>query len=121
MAAQSGETLEFTLESVVRGHHIYKAVWVPFEGETLAINKSLENRYDRYAVDVVNNGETVGHVPKELSKKVWHYLNHGGQAVCEITGHRRKGKGLEVPCLYKFSGPKTLVNKMKKLTAKYEC
>ena len=40
--------------------------------------------------------------------------------ICEITGHRRKGKGLEVPCLYKFSGTKMLVNRMKKLTAKYE-
>ena len=58
---------------------------------------------------------------KELFKQVWQYLNHGGRAVCEITGHRRKGKGLEVPCMYVFSGSKTLVNRMKKLTEEYEC
>ena len=65
MVAQSGEIVEFSLESVVHGHHIFKAIWIPFEGETL--NKSSGILYNRYAVDVVKNGETVGHVPKELS------------------------------------------------------
>ena len=43
----------FSLESVIRGHHIYKTVWTPFTEEilTLAIEEGNEN--DPFAVAVI--------------------------------------------------------------------
>ena len=35
-----------TLESCVRGHHIYKAVWSPFVGEELVCLKEDNNSHD---------------------------------------------------------------------------
>ena len=32
---------------------------------------------------------------------------------CEVTGHRKKGKGLEVPCKYIFTGKRKMINKLK--------
>ena len=40
---------------------------------------------------------------------------HDGEIVCEVTGRRKRGKGLEVPCAYKFFRCETMVMKMKEL------
>ena len=32
--------------------------------------------------------------------------------MCEITGRRKKGNGLEIPCVYSLSGPDKLVKKL---------
>ena len=37
MASQGATPESFILESVVRGHHIYKQTWTPFLGEKLLI------------------------------------------------------------------------------------
>ena len=55
-------------------------------------------------VAVKKEKKIVGHVPKELSKKCSDFLKSGGVIGCEVTGKRRKGKGLEVPCKYTFCG-----------------
>ena len=89
-------------ESVVRGHHIYKEVWTPRTGEELLVEKEPGNSQDRHAVALVKDGITVGHVPRELSSTFWHFLSHEGRIICEVTGRRKYGKGLEVPCCYKF-------------------
>ena len=54
-------------ESVVRGHHIYKAVWNPIVGETHCLQLEEGNEHDCFAVCVKRGGETIGHVPRELS------------------------------------------------------
>ena len=36
----------------------------------------------------------------------------GGTGGCEITGRRKKGNGLEVPCIYSVYGPSELVKKL---------
>ena len=35
----------FAVESVVRGHHIYKRTWTPVLGETLQIEMEEKNDY----------------------------------------------------------------------------
>ena len=66
------ETREELLEkeSVVRGHHTYKAVWTPTIGEELLLEVEDDNEYDRYAVHVVrrSNSCVVGHVPRDFSR-----------------------------------------------------
>ena len=40
------------LESVIRGHHIYKSSWTPLIGETLNTSLELDNEHDKYAVSI---------------------------------------------------------------------
>ena len=111
--ASSGP-VDFTVESVVRGHHIYKQVWTPVVGEELTLAREYHNLYDCYATTVNKDAAIVGRVPRELSKLFWNFLASGGLITCEVTGRRRKGKGLEVPCTYKLQGDEKLVSKLKK-------
>ena len=58
----------FRIESTVRGHHVYKAAWSPYIGEELPVQREVNNIHDDFAVAVLKNGNTVGHVPREISK-----------------------------------------------------
>ena len=106
---------ECTKESVVRGHHVYKDVWRPVIGELLQIFHETNNRHDRHALAVFKEGIFVGHVPSEMSRIFWFFLQHDGKIECEITGQRKKGKGLEVPCVYRFKGSTQKIERMKEL------
>ena len=44
------ETESCTLESAVRGHHVYKTTWSPAIGQVLQVGAEDSNAYDRYAV-----------------------------------------------------------------------
>ena len=56
------------MDSVVRGHHIYKRVCTPAIGEKLAIMAEDDNSSDARAVAVCKNGDVVGHLPRESAK-----------------------------------------------------
>ncbi len=61
-------------------------------------------------------GRVVGHVPKELSRTMSFIMTDGLEITCQVTGHRKFGKGLEVPCVYKCIGnEKKKIKAMKKL------
>ena len=100
-------------ESVIRGHHIYKRIWTPRIGEQLTTEIDHNNLCDRYAVAVTKDDKIVGHVPRELARISYHYISHGGEITCEVTGKRKFGKGLEVPCVYRYSGSSRLIKKLK--------
>ena len=101
-------------ESVIRGHHVFKNIWTPRLGEVLLVSQEPGNIHDRQAVALLKADRTVvGHVPREFSRVFWHFLNHGGKVSCEVTGKRKHGKGLEVPCVYKFLGSEKMITKMK--------
>ncbi len=87
------------LDSVIRGHHIYKTIWTPETGEGLGVAREDGNGHDLFAVCELKSGTTVGHVPREYSKMFHFFLFHCGRICCEVTGHRKLGKGLEVPCM----------------------
>ena len=114
----------FTLESVVRGHHVYKRIWSPRTGQVLEASAETGNPEDRHAVALQQTGEgvTLGHMPREVSKVSWFFLRHGGCISCEITGRRKRsavpGKGLEVPCVYTFTGKPVMIKKLIKLLVK---
>ena len=44
------ETESCTLESAVRGHHVYKTTWSPVIGQVLQVGAEDSNAYNRYAV-----------------------------------------------------------------------
>lgn len=107
-----------TYESVVRGHHIYKHIWTPLLGEVLSLLVEEENEYDRYAIAVMKEDSIVGHVPQSLSKIFHFFIRHDGIITCEITGQRKKGHGLEVPCCYKLTGKPKYIARAKELLKK---
>ena len=93
------------LQSVVRGHHVYKVVWTPVIGEELSVKSEENNDHDRRAIAVMKDREVIGHVPRELSKILYFFLRRSESSVsCVITGIRKYGVGLEVPCIYKING-----------------
>ena len=68
-ASQDSHALSsFVKESVVRGHHVYKAVWTPVIGELLSLRAEDNNEHDDHAVAVVKGGDVVGHVPWAISR-----------------------------------------------------
>ena len=93
---------DFQLEGVVRGHHVFKSVWTPVVGEDLPLQQEPDNSYDSFAVTIMKEHAVVGRVPRELSYSFWTFIQNGGEISCQVTGHRKKGRGLEVPCIYRF-------------------
>jgi hypothetical protein len=78
---------------------------------------------DQYAVSVMKQNFTVGHVPKECSQLFHFFILHEGVIRCEITGSRQRSTlakgGLEVPCKYVFSTDKPkLLSKLRQLLEK---
>ena len=57
---------ELTVDSCIRGHHVFKNVWTPTVGEQLTCQREIGNNKDRYAVVVLRNRTTVGHVPRKI-------------------------------------------------------
>ena len=73
----SSDQAIFIYEDVIRGHHVYKDVWTP---ALLEVAKQPGNVHDRRAVALLRGREKVcvGHVPRELSRMFWYFLDHSG-------------------------------------------
>ena len=76
--------------------------WGLLELAEFALQVEYGNEHDSYAEVVVKAGVIVGHVPIEHSQLFWSFITRGGCITCSITGRRKKGNGLEVPCIYQF-------------------
>ena len=90
-------------KSVIHSHHVYKDIWTPFVGEILNVQQEVHNAEDHFAVAVVKNEMIIGHVPREVSHLFWYFIEQDGTITCDITGHRKHGIGLEVPCAYNLA------------------
>ena len=66
---------------------------------------------------VMKDGYIVGHLPRSLSKVSWFFLKRGGRITCRITGKRKLGIGLEVPCVYLYSASPKMITKLKNVLA----
>lgn len=120
MATFSSEDNEtFSLDSIIRGHHVYKLHWIPVLGQELEVQAEPDNTHDPRAVATCLDGNVVGHLPIEFSRVAWHFLNHGGQISCVVTGQRKysdvPNKGLEVPCTYTFTGKPAMIKRLVKV------
>ena len=85
---------------------------MPFIGEKLQLIPAEGNKYNSRAVAILKGRKTVGCMPRERSRTIWYFLKRGGRGKCEVTGRRKKGDGLEVHCIYTFSGPEKLLKKL---------
>ena len=87
--------MEFRLQSCIRGYHVYGERWTALLGEELTCQQEIRNVVDWYAIAVKKDtGETVGHVPKKISRICSSFLQHGGVITAVVTGHRRYSSNL---------------------------
>ena len=113
--------MELRKDSCIRGYHVYNETWTVVLGEDLLTERELHNVADCYAIAVKkHSGETVGHLPRKISRLCSMFIYQGGEIICVVTGNRRYSSdlvqgGLEIPCSIIFRGKKKLVSKIKKL------
>ena len=93
-----------TFTAAVRGYHYYRRFWQPKENEKLICLHDPGNTFDRFAIKTVSeNGETVGHLPKEISRITKYFLDRGASMYCTLSSeHYRRSPlvqgGLEIEC-----------------------
>ena len=100
------------METVVRGHHVYKDIWTSFIGEELSCQREDGNVQDMYAVAVIKElrgrKAVVGHLPRQISMVCHLFLRKGSVIACHVTNSCQYSAdlpqgGLEVPCKLIFS------------------
>ena len=119
-ADQSTSRSAFTISSAVRGYHVYKDIWDAAQGEILPCASEGNNLHDPFAVSVLKNGQTVGHVPKLISAACSMFLRRNGTITCRVTGTRKYSTdlpqgGLEIPCDLTFTGAQNDTSKLKRI------
>jgi len=111
----------FTLQSKIHGYHVYGKHWTAVLGEGLTWEHEIGNMVDRYTVAVKKNGrETVGHVPRKISRMCITFLELDIQITATVIGCQRHSSdlvqgGLEIPCTFRFTGHKQHIKKLKKV------
>ena len=82
----------------------------------------IANPVDKYAVAFNKNNVVVGYLPLgcsgKFTKKIFYFLCADEWSECKVivTGkpvNRGDGDGMQVPCLLKFHGQKTLIGILK--------
>ena len=57
---------------LTRMAHVNNDIWKPSIGDSLTCGREFDNSLDKFAIKVVNNGETVGHLPRNFLKIAWY-------------------------------------------------
>ena len=118
MATLHVHAAEFSMDSVICGHHVYRHIWSSVVGEELECRIETGNVHDLYAVSVIKSGssgnDVVGHIPRNISTPYNLFLRKGGTVSCVVTGHHQYSSdlpqgGLEVPCQLLFKGTMKLI------------
>ena len=90
----------------VKREYVDKSIRTPQIGEALFTRQEAANPHDRRAVALLKNQTVMGHMPREFFRIFWRFLNHGDSISCKVTGKRKYGKGLEIPCVHEFLSSK---------------
>ena len=112
-----------TFTAAVRGFHYYRRFRRPHENEQLDCVYEPDNVFDRFAIKTVaNNGDTVGHLPKEISRVTKYFLDRGFTMKCKLTSnHYRRSPlvqgGLEIKCEVMINARLTMLQT--RLTERY--
>ena len=111
----------FSIDSAVRGFHVYKDIWNSEIGKVLICEQEFGNLHDPYAVSVVREDNiTIGHVPQTISVLCYFFLRRNGTILCQVTGRQHHSidlpqGGMEVPCTLTFVGQTHYIQKLQKL------
>lgn len=107
------------INSYIRGYHAYKDVWSATIGEILLVKREQGNVKDPNAIAICQEDRVVGHVPRNLACRFFHFLSRDTcKAFIEVKGNRvnrGSGYGLEIPCTYRLHGPPAYIKKMDEL------
>ena len=106
------------LTASVRGFHYYQRIWSPKKGEKLNCYHERNNAFDIFAIKTESeNGSTVGHLPREISRITKFILDRGAKitAILSSTNYRRSPLvqgGLEIACEITVKMPATIKSHM---------
>ena len=111
--------------AAVRGYHYYKQFWKHVENEELHCYHEKYNLYDEFAIKTVHkNGETVGHLPREISRVTNFFLDRGVSMHIKLpSSHYRRSPlvqgGMEIPCTLFCSMTSILKNAQQLVKERY--
>ena len=77
---------ETEVPSCVRGYHVYKDRWAAAFGELLTCSREPTNASDSYAVAVIKDETTIGHLPRKMCRVCSVFLRRGSLINCKVTG-----------------------------------
>ena len=81
-------TVNFDVDSYVKGYHEYKSIWTPKVWEVLSTKREPKNVIDKYAVCVKKNNEIVGHLPLgkngKFAKTVFYFWSADEHGLCIV-------------------------------------
>ena len=99
-----GSTKKIEFDAAIRGFHYYKKYWKPKVGEILVCSHEDDNPFDIFAIQTCDeNGATVGHLPRELSRVSKFLLDRGAVISAKLSSTRYRRSplvqgGMEIPC-----------------------
>ena len=111
------------LETFIKGHHVYKDIWTPEQGEQLDVLVEPNTRMDKFAVCVKINEKIVGPLKKGTSgrfaKTILYFRRSDAysSAWAKVSGIRCNlddGEGMQVPCKLSLSGQPKFVSLLRK-------
>ena len=84
----------FSIETVVRGYHIYKEIWnAAIDGTELHCGRIIVNAHDPFAIAIkkatLTRNMTVGHTPRVILSVCLVFIYQGGTIVCVVNGARQ--------------------------------
>ena len=95
------------LETFIKGHHLYKDIWKPKQGEQLDILMEADNQMDKCKVCVKINEKIVGHLKKGTSGRFAKTIFYCAVMRTQALGQKLLVKGVILAMERKF---KSLVN-----------
>ena len=111
------------LETFIKGHHVYKDIWTPKQGEQLDFLMEPDNGMDKFTVCVKINDKIVAHLKRitsgRFAKAIFYFLRSDAHssAWAKVTGKRFNlcdGEGMQIPCKLSPSGQPTDVSLLRK-------
>ena len=90
----------FEVDGMIRGFHVYKEVSEPNIGEELQCILDESNLHDPFAVAVIKNDKTVGHLPRKISSSSSLFLRRQGVISCVVSGLRRYSRLVRFSMVY---------------------
>ena len=114
--------VNFKTPSYIKGYHEYQKIWTPFLQEELCGEMEPANPVDKYVVAVKKNNVVVGYIPLgcngKFAKTIFYILRADDWSECKVivTGkpvNHGDGDGMQVLCLLKFHGHKSLIGLLK--------
>ena len=102
--------------AAVRSFHFYRTAWVPTESDKLKCTHEKNNPFNDFAIKTMNNsGQTVWHLPLELSRITKFLIDRGAKVEAQLSSKNFSRSpliqgGLEIPSDVLVTMPGTIDN-----------